>query len=372
MTTSSDELSSHQTDEFSLSDNEDEDESESEEKTPDISPERETAQSKTSCEFAGTCQMGTEPHTHYRKIISHFFGRNKSATKVFPDYVWVHYCRKHYQRARYRAGQWPFTQCDLLIESLSRMEDWGGVQSFEVILRRREQERRSNANTDGDASGSADSSPSLSGSGSAAKLPPIGRKNPRAVTAPVPDWLLERIGSGLTFGDIREIIRQIRRHMEDLQRDNEGGGERSTGDTQSDKAPKSKKGKARRGTSNSGSKRAPSPIRFPDIEILPKFKSWALEKHNVSRAKMKNDKEKNDPSTSGEKCSNRTSAAGSSPPPQGKRGTAKTTPTARQPVDRVNERGGVRKPRSKAKGYIVGTPDTYQSPLNGQGKGKGP
>lgn len=77
-----------------------------------------------------------------RKVISHIFGRNKTATKLFPSQVWVHYCRKHYQRARYRSREWPFTQCDLLLDSLDRMEDWQGVRCFEVILRRREVERR--------------------------------------------------------------------------------------------------------------------------------------------------------------------------------------------------------------------------------------
>lgn len=29
-------------------------------------------------------------------IYIYIFGRNKSCTKLCPDHVWVHYCRKHY------------------------------------------------------------------------------------------------------------------------------------------------------------------------------------------------------------------------------------------------------------------------------------
>ncbi|CAI7673285.1 unnamed protein product [Penicillium pancosmium] len=375
-TTSSDDLSSHQTSEFSLS--EDEDEDESEEITSDNPHERATANNNISCEFAGTCQMDREPHTHYRKIISHVFGRNKSATKVFPEYVWVHYCRKHYQRARYRAGQWPFTQCDLLIESLSRMEQWGGVKSFQSILRRREQERRHNTNTDEDPSGSTTNSPRPpSGSGSAEKSSSIGRRNPIAVTAPVPDWLLERLGSDLTFNDIREIIRQIRQHMEDVQRSNEEAEEEEAAeDTQSAEASKTKKCKTRRSSSTSTSKRAHNEVRFPDIEIIPIFEQWALEDHKISREQKKNDKEKDGfsqksktkPSASSKKRSNLTYAPGNSSTPRGKRGSsARTTPSSRQFLDRVNERGGVKKPSTTR----ASNGSTNQRPPNGKGKGKG-
>ncbi|KAH2524907.1 hypothetical protein KXW97_003218, partial [Aspergillus fumigatus] len=88
---------------------------------------------------------GSGSGSHPRKLISHIFGRNKTSTKLFPSTVWVHYCRKHYQRARYRSRAWPFTQCELLLDSLGRMEAWGGVESFEVVLRRREMERLSSA-----------------------------------------------------------------------------------------------------------------------------------------------------------------------------------------------------------------------------------
>lgn len=60
------------------------------------------------------------------------------------EYVWARYCRQHYQRARYRTETWIFMQCELLLQSLDRMQSWGLVESFELPLRRREAERINN------------------------------------------------------------------------------------------------------------------------------------------------------------------------------------------------------------------------------------
>lgn len=101
------------------------------------SPETEGPQ----CFFA--CSDCSTDSSHHRKVISHIFGRNKSCTTSIPSSVWVHYCRKHYQRARYRAdSQWALTQCDLAMKTIDNMELWGGVESFDMVLRRREMNRR--------------------------------------------------------------------------------------------------------------------------------------------------------------------------------------------------------------------------------------
>lgn len=56
------------------------------------------------CEYSTPCQMSTGSEgVYFRKVVSHLFGRNKTSTKLFPQHVWVLYCRRHYQRARYRA-----------------------------------------------------------------------------------------------------------------------------------------------------------------------------------------------------------------------------------------------------------------------------
>ncbi|KAJ5917946.1 hypothetical protein N7454_010321 [Penicillium verhagenii] len=239
------------------------------------------------CEFSQPCHMGPSPDgMHYRKVVSHFFGRNKASTKLFPDAVWVHYCRKHYQRARYRADQWPFTQCELLIESLSRMEEWGGVESFNIVLRRREILRVDLEENFGESAG-RNKKPATHGG---VKRPlngrslTSGRKLPRAVVAPVPEWLRRRAGPRKSFDEIRDIVCQTREYMEHM-RDVEKA-LATASDTQSDE-------KVNNGANASGGKKGAwvpprsgskdierhqnSRARFPDIEILPTFKKWVVD-----------------------------------------------------------------------------------------------
>ncbi|KAJ5820014.1 hypothetical protein N7474_005605 [Penicillium riverlandense] len=226
---------------------------------------------------------------HFRKVVSHVFGRNKASTKLFPPSVWVHYCRKHYQRARYRADQWPFTQCELLVESLNRMQTWGGVESFELILRRREMLRVDNGDDSSDNARASKTS----------KKAPSGRKNPTAIIAPVPDWLRAHVGRDKTFEDIRQIVSRIRQHLL-MVRD----AERARSVQQSTDGPATANGSqhgvpyrrggmaaaaaaaaaATTGTANSNNngtgshrRQQASRVRFPDIEVLPTFRPWVLD-----------------------------------------------------------------------------------------------
>ncbi|KAJ5472758.1 hypothetical protein N7530_006759 [Penicillium desertorum] len=247
------------------------------------------------CEFAAPCRMHPSPDgMHYRKVVSHVFGRNKAVTKLFPLGVWVHYCRKHYQRARYRADQWPFTQCDLLLESLNRMENWDGVESFELILRRREQmrvgrETESAPNTEtsnqNNTTPSAGHTQDQDNKSSGTVTRPPGRKHPTAIIAPVPDWLRQHVGHGKTFQEIRHIIELVRNHMVRL-RNQERAQQQLNHISKSPSAP----GSPRRGglsTSRKGRITKPahrdplrvraSTVRFPDVEILPHFKPWVKE-----------------------------------------------------------------------------------------------
>ncbi|KAL5360229.1 hypothetical protein BJX96DRAFT_149947 [Aspergillus floccosus] len=249
----------------------------------EASPREETP--KITCEFAIPCTTTpTNPTTGLpdptpRKVISHIFGRNKTATKRFPPHVWVHYCRKHYQRARYRATKWPFIQCELLLDSLRRMEVWGGVRSFAVVLRKREVERLTPAPASGPTLSlglrGADPDPdaervsrskrsaavkaktrpkrksktkgkSKTKAKAIAKCKGKGkgkghgkRKTPRIVAAPVPGWLRAELGPNKSFGDIRALLRRV---MDDL-------------------AVQQARGRM-------------DLVRFPDIEILPTFFEW--------------------------------------------------------------------------------------------------
>ena len=247
------------------------------------------------CEFAAPCRMHPSPDgMHYRKVVSHVFGRNKAVTKLFPLGVWVHYCRKHYQRARYRADQWPFTQCDLLLESLNRMENWDGVESFELILRRREQMRVGRETESAPNSGTSNqnnTTPSVGqnqdqdNKSSGTVTRPPGRKHPTAIIAPVPDWLRQHVGHGKTFQEIRRIIELVRNHMVRLRN-------QERAQQQLNHLPKSPSGPGspRRGGLSNGQRgritkpahRDPlrvraSTVRFPDVEILPHFKPWVKE-----------------------------------------------------------------------------------------------
>ncbi|KAJ9317358.1 hypothetical protein DTO271D3_2179 [Paecilomyces variotii] len=206
------------------------------------------------CEFSdGPCVTGGE---NLRKVISHIFGRNKNCTKLFPQHVWIHYCRKHYQRARYRASVWPFTQCDLLMDSLDRMEAWGGVDSFELVLRRRET-RRTKIDNDGESneqnisSTSGFPSPEVSSPNSVVSFSQasaiqtqeggnttnenLSKKPPYIPPSPVPDWLREEVGPNKSFNDIRDIMTRLREYMAMVQAMDEK-------------------------------------VMFPDIEILPRFR----------------------------------------------------------------------------------------------------
>lgn len=218
-----------------------------------LDEEKEQNSQDPSCEFAMPCRMNPSPDgMHYRKVISHIFGRNKATTKLFPAHVWVHYCRKHYQRARYRADQWPFTQCELLLESLRRMEDWDGVENFKLTLRRREQLRVDKPdNTEAKASGSSTTLQT-------------GRKHPTAIISPVPDWLRRQTDTIMSFDEIRALVMQIREYMVKLRND-----EKSRG------AKGSEAGE--NGNAKNELHQQASRVRFPDIEILPFFKRWVVD-----------------------------------------------------------------------------------------------
>lgn len=284
--------------------------------------EEEADNAECTCEFTSPCTLDDEAPDgpHFRKVISHVFGRNKSSTKLIPEGVWVHYCRKHYQRARYRTHQWPFTQCTLILESLNRMQDWGGVKSFELVLRRREVQRLE----EGEAPRTR--------AASSSELLPSGRRHPTPVISPVPDWLRERRGREMSFDDLRDLIVEIRDYMVQLRQEEIERKAREAGNDQNadnDKKPDVSKGKGnakkagtakksgnakqtgdakksgntkKSGTtkkiddpensdndpedSGPGGKNACS-VTFPDVEILPRFQQWVLDEALRKRAAEK-------------------------------------------------------------------------------------
>ncbi|RFU30958.1 hypothetical protein B7463_g5388, partial [Scytalidium lignicola] len=173
-----------------------------------------------TCMYIANCDTGSQP----RKAISHIFGRNKMCTRKIPQNVWVHYCRKHYQRSRYRnPKEYAKLQCDLVQQQIRRVHDWsennlqtaqpGVVQDWGLAIRKREQKRlddmgsssrkRSAATFDQNDSEDGDNGDDIG-----------DRRNSVPLTA-VPDWLLALCGKGYSTTEILEIFSRL--HSEILE-----------------------------------------------------------------------------------------------------------------------------------------------------------
>ncbi|OBT43675.1 hypothetical protein VE00_05206 [Pseudogymnoascus sp. WSF 3629] len=179
----------------------------------------------STCMFKEGCDTGSQP----RKAVSHIFGRNKMCTRLIPEHVWVRYCRKHYQRSRYREPKnWPRCQCDLVQKQIQRLEEWsaenerrgegGVVRSWGLAVRKREQKRLDDLALS-KARGGGRGNP-YSGN--------YDDIDPSAPATAVPLWLRNLCGKTYSTLDIRDIFNRV--HQELLN--------------------------------------SPSPV-FPDIEILP-------------------------------------------------------------------------------------------------------
>lgn len=140
-------------------------------------------------EANGPCTLGSGDH---RKVISHVFGRNKRETHQIPDDCWIKYCRKHYQRHKYRCpADWPETQLLLVDAQIDKMEAWGGIASWTIAIRKKEREMLDNENS------------YLAQHG---RLPDGPRCRER--------FLLPYLGSNKTFADIRNLINIIDQESE--------------------------------------------------------------------------------------------------------------------------------------------------------------
>ncbi|KAL4988403.1 hypothetical protein BDW68DRAFT_176843 [Aspergillus falconensis] len=111
-----------------------------------VPPKTPGSEPKCNFSYPRPCTaMESGEHPYPRKVISHIFGRNKKVTKQIPPWIWVYYCRRHYQRARYRAGsdgrEWARIQCERVLDLFEAMRKWGMVEGFTVHLRSREVER---------------------------------------------------------------------------------------------------------------------------------------------------------------------------------------------------------------------------------------
>ncbi|KAI9368972.1 hypothetical protein BJX61DRAFT_184957 [Aspergillus egyptiacus] len=212
--------------------------------------------SSIKCLYAQNCGINQGADPHHRKVVSHVFGRNKTVTRSVPEQIWIHFCRRHYQRVRYRMGNgnngrgWAVYQCELLVAQLEKMEEWGRVEGFGVGLRRREVGRIQGQETGGNSEGRVGEERGISvkkGKGKQSQKTGAGGKQKQvrpAVASPVPgwlrDWVMRHEGRVLSFGEVRGLVVRIQRYIEGLEL------------------------------------RADEEIRFPDIEILPVLGDCAL------------------------------------------------------------------------------------------------
>jgi hypothetical protein len=163
------------------------------------------------CMYVENCDTGSQP----RKAISHIFGRNKLCTRSIPAHVWVHFCRKHYQRSRYRnAQEYSKLQCELVQKQIARVQAWsddnkrngkaGVVQDWSLSVRKREQKRLDERNSSGRKRPFRDESEEDGDIMEPAIL------NGTAV----PAWLLNKCSSGYSTEQIEEIVARLKSDMD--------------------------------------------------------------------------------------------------------------------------------------------------------------
>ena len=171
------------------------------------------------CTYTENCTTGSP----LRKVVSHIFGRNKLCTRRIPGNAWVHYCRKHYQRSRYRNPRgFALLQCDLVRKQIDRLQLWGGVIDWAVKVRKRELERlnRENAQLELERlsqAGRRSSNKAAGGranrknSNSSAAAPANATATATQAIGPARSWtwLIQCTGTGKTAAEILEILERI-------------------------------------------------------------------------------------------------------------------------------------------------------------------
>ncbi|KAL8927035.1 MAG: hypothetical protein Q9208_002580 [Pyrenodesmia sp. 3 TL-2023] len=141
-------------------------------------------------EADGPCTLGSGDH---RKVVSHVFGRNKRCTHQIPEDCWIKYCRKHYQRQKYRCpADWFETQLILVDGQIDKMEAWGGISSWTIAIRKREREILDNENAYFAQHGTMPAGP-------------LCRER----------FLVPYLGSNKSFADVRNLIDVINKDCDD-------------------------------------------------------------------------------------------------------------------------------------------------------------
>lgn len=170
------------------------------------------------CSYCHICSTGSP----LRKVVSHIFGRNKLSTRQIPKNVWVYYCRKHYQRSRYRNPRGFARQQVLLVKrQCERLQLWGGVKDWVIKVRRREELRMNREGDNGDDLDEVDDELEENTAGEEPEPndggPTSGessRRNSAAATRRRSstggnNWIMRHTGTEKTITDIYKLLEKI-------------------------------------------------------------------------------------------------------------------------------------------------------------------
>ncbi|KAJ6257873.1 hypothetical protein Dda_7662 [Drechslerella dactyloides] len=160
---------------------------------------------------ASALNLDAEPQCSYvedcntmsplRKVVSHIFGRNKLSTRQIPRNIWVYYCRKHYQRSRYRDLKgFAKLQCDLVQKQVDRLDAWGGVEDWVIKVRRREEIRISKENKAAVSRGSGLDD---------FDEDDCSRRSSLSQGSSDSHWISHMTGAGKTIKDVRFLLQRI-------------------------------------------------------------------------------------------------------------------------------------------------------------------
>ncbi|KAK6526368.1 hypothetical protein TWF694_004965 [Orbilia ellipsospora] len=153
--------------------------------------------SAPKCSYVEDCNTSSP----LRKVVSHIFGRNKLSTRQIPKNIWVYYCRKHYQRSRYRDPKgFAKLQCDLVRRQVERLDAWGGVEDWMIKVRRREEIRISK-----ESKSVAPHSPD----GSDGFDDNYSRRSSISQGSPDIHWISMMTGTGKNVEDVRFLLQKI-------------------------------------------------------------------------------------------------------------------------------------------------------------------
>ena len=158
------------------------------------------AQGDRKCYHADKCILKSED----RKVVSQFFGRNKACTRAIPDHLYGNYCRKHYQRTKYRAQHFGVIQMDLVRKALEKMQDWGGITEFEFALRLRARKLIENQDNHQRACEEAQ-----------ATRRPLPPPHPDTDVESKERFLVPYLGKHKSFDDMFDIVDMIEEHIEE-------------------------------------------------------------------------------------------------------------------------------------------------------------